>query len=279
MNTLASDTAVEPLGDGRYRASLSQDWSVWEAWGPNGGYLASITLRAVGAHTSFERPASLNCHYLSVPRFDPVEVQVTTLKATRRAESLRATMTQNGKPVLEATVWVVSGALPGPQRRWTGLPETPPPLVVPTMEERLAAEGWAGFPFFKNIEFRPVRWIEGGVTRPAGDPLGLAWQRFRPQATFADDPWADACRATVLIDYSQFSGISWAFPVSEITFVPQSLDLYVAYHDAAADDEWLLCEGRGIAAGGGLIGGEAKVWSATGSLVANGTQQILCRQL
>ena len=46
MGDLAADTAVEPLGDGRYRASVSRDW---EIWGPMGGYIASIALRAAGA--------------------------------------------------------------------------------------------------------------------------------------------------------------------------------------------------------------------------------------
>ena len=43
MGDLAVDRAVEPIGDGRYRAMVSQDW---EIWGPMGGYVASIALRA-----------------------------------------------------------------------------------------------------------------------------------------------------------------------------------------------------------------------------------------
>ena len=42
MGDLAVDTAIEPLGDDRYQATLSREWAVW---GPNGGYLASIALR------------------------------------------------------------------------------------------------------------------------------------------------------------------------------------------------------------------------------------------
>ena len=54
MAALDDDTALEG-GDGHYRAHLSESWRIW---GPNGGYLAVIALRAAGAHTPFRRPAS-----------------------------------------------------------------------------------------------------------------------------------------------------------------------------------------------------------------------------
>ena len=41
MGDLTGDTAVEPMGAGRYRAILSQDW---EIWGPMGGYVAACAL-------------------------------------------------------------------------------------------------------------------------------------------------------------------------------------------------------------------------------------------
>ena len=41
MGDLGEDTAVEALGDGRYRAHVNRDW---EIWGPEGGYIASIAL-------------------------------------------------------------------------------------------------------------------------------------------------------------------------------------------------------------------------------------------
>ena len=40
-----AETAVTPLGDGRYSAGLDRSW--WVQRGPNGGYLAAIVLRAL----------------------------------------------------------------------------------------------------------------------------------------------------------------------------------------------------------------------------------------
>ena len=56
MGDLEVDTRVERRGDG-FVAQLSRDW---EVWGPNGGYVASIALRAAGAVSRFRRPASFS---------------------------------------------------------------------------------------------------------------------------------------------------------------------------------------------------------------------------
>src|SRR5687768_16289584 len=107
MGDLARDTAVEPTGRGEegggtFTAKLSRDW---EIWGPMGGYVASVALRAAGAVSPFSRPASFFCQYLSVATFDAVDLRVTTLRSARTAAAHRVEMTQGGKPILEATVW------------------------------------------------------------------------------------------------------------------------------------------------------------------------------
>ena len=53
----------------------------WEIWGPCGGYVAAIALRAAGAESPFARPASFFCHYLSVADFAPVDLVVTPLRS------------------------------------------------------------------------------------------------------------------------------------------------------------------------------------------------------
>jgi len=55
---MASDlelaTRVEG-GRGSYRAVLSRQWGIW---GPNGGYLAAIALRAAGREAAIPQPRS-----------------------------------------------------------------------------------------------------------------------------------------------------------------------------------------------------------------------------
>ena len=56
MGDLGVDTAVTG-GDGRYEAELSDDWRIW---GPQGGYIASLALRAAGRECGRPRPASIS---------------------------------------------------------------------------------------------------------------------------------------------------------------------------------------------------------------------------
>ena len=46
MGDLGTDTQVEQVDEGRFRATPSPAWNIW---GPMGGYIASFALRAVGA--------------------------------------------------------------------------------------------------------------------------------------------------------------------------------------------------------------------------------------
>lgn len=101
MGDLDRDTALAGA-DGRYTASLSEDWRIW---GPNGGYVAAIALRAAGAASRFHRPVSFACHFLGVGAFGPAEVAVTPLRTARAAESLRVVLAQEGRAFLEAQVW------------------------------------------------------------------------------------------------------------------------------------------------------------------------------
>jgi len=101
MGDLALDTKLTG-SVGRYSATISRDW---EIWGPNGGYIAAIALRAAGEHSRFGRPVSIAGHFLGVANFDEVILEAKTLRLTKRAESIRVTMTQNKQPIFEALVW------------------------------------------------------------------------------------------------------------------------------------------------------------------------------
>src|ERR687888_1917347 len=60
VRDLGADTAVSGSA-GRYSATLHEGWDIW---GPQGGYVAGVALRAAGELTSFRRPASFSCHFL-----------------------------------------------------------------------------------------------------------------------------------------------------------------------------------------------------------------------
>ena len=123
MGDVEVDTAPEHLGDGRYRAQVDGDW---EIWGPCGGYVAAIALRAAGAESPFARPASFYCHYLSVAAFAPVDLVVSPLRAGRTVLAQRVEMSQEGRPVLQAMVWSV-GDVEGLEHDDVTPPDVPDP--------------------------------------------------------------------------------------------------------------------------------------------------------
>jgi acyl-CoA thioesterase len=270
MGDLSDDTTITSVGPEHHRATVSSDWDLF---GPVGGYLAALALRAAGVQTGLHRPVSLACHFLAVPRFEPVDLEVTSLRRTRRAESLRVGMAQDGKPVLEALVWAAAADLAGPERTWLARRDVPSPDDLPTFAVEDTGSGFTGLPFWKNLEIRSVV-FDGDSLESGTDPVVRAWDRFTPRATF-DDPWVDACRSVVIADVSQFPAIAKGF--DPLTFMAPTVDLYVAFHAAAPDDPYLYVEATGSAAGAGVLGARVGIWGSAGGLLATGTSQLLCR--
>lgn len=275
MGNLQVDIAIEG-GDGEWKAKLSPDW---EIWGPNGGYLASIALRAAGAHSGLPRPASLVCHYLDVARFDELRLHTRTLRASRRAESIEVLATQDGRSVLAALAWIVADDLDGLTCDAGPVPEVPEPGVLSSTDELLPEDDRGqAFPFWANLEHRPTSWIppEAWEARSGGAPEMTSWLRFRPQANFAD-PFVDAARLVVLLDTFPWPAASRAFAPDQLTHIAPSLDVGVVFHRLDPASEWLLVRAASPAADNGLVGGTAQVWSESGKLLATATQQMLCR--
>jgi acyl-CoA thioesterase len=270
MGDFAIDTAVEGR-DGHYRAHLSRDW---EIWGPNGGYVAAIALRAAGAHAPFRRPASFSCHFLSVAEFSEVDLAVTTLLASKRAMSVRVSMTQQQRPILEALAWIVNEA-DGLEHDAARMPEVPSVARLKSIEELVPeSERQGGYRFWQNLEARPINWVHWDQ-RPARPPVWQEWYRFRPQATF-DDPFVDAARSLLLIDTLLWPAACQPYP-RDSPYIAPSVDVSASFHRLAPDCEWLLCDAAAPIAAHGLIGGTSRIWSPDGRLLASGGGQLLCR--
>jgi acyl-CoA thioesterase len=273
MGALDVDTEIEG-DDGHYRAHLNEDWRIW---GPNGGYLAALALRGAGSHTAFRRPASFSGHFLGVADFTDVQLEVRTLRRTKRAESVAVSMSQHGAPILEAIVWAV-GAVDGLEHQAEGPPDVAPPDELPSLQDRFGGEDEGPvFPFWDNLELRPCDWIDDWEQRPPGQFRQQGWYRFRPTATFAD-PYLDAGRALLVLDTVMWPAADRGHPENREWYAP-SIDVQARFHSLAPDEPWLLADASSPAAADGLIGGTAAIWSESGRLLATGGQQMLCRPI
>ena len=274
MGDLGIDTAVEDCGDGRYRATLSQDW---EIWGPMGGYVAAVALRAAGASVDHPRPAAFSCHYLGVARFEPVDIRVETRKSGRSASAQRVEISQEGRPILDAMVWSAADN-EGLEHDETTPPAVAGPSELPSITELLPPDAESPFPFWRNFDAKPLHFE---VDWPPEGPRPAQWQewlKFLPQATF-DDPWLDAARSVILVDLPSWPSAHRPHAWQQPPFMAPTLDLNVAFHQPTAAEEWLLCDGAAPLSTRGLFGWTARVWSPGGALHASGGGQCLYRKV
>jgi len=261
-----TDTAVTRVGsDGRYHSTLSPDWAVW---GPNGGYVAAIALRAALAESRLPRPASLQCHFLAVGEFAPVELCVSSLGGSKRAESLRVEVTQNGRALVVASVWMVDDGLSGFAHDFATAPAVAKPAALRGYQD-LTEDYPQWYPIWRSIEGRPLRWRE-----PPGRPEWQTWMRFTD--TEVPDREADALRQLFWLDFPGWNATiaahAWPF-----RYLTPNLDLTVQFHAFAPEAEWMLADGVVPLAQDGLIGCSSRLWTEDGRLLASGTSKHLCR--
>jgi acyl-CoA thioesterase len=274
MGDLAIDTAVEPTGPTTFACDLSPDW---EIWGPNGGYLASVALRATGLASGRARPASINAHFVGAGRSALVEITVTVNRETKVATSVSVRIAQDGRLLLVASVWGVDGDLDGLEHHTSlGPHDVGDPETYPTVAELLGDQ--AGPPrhaFWQNIEQRPTEWTTDWDNRTAGEPATRAWVSFVPTATF-DDPWVDACRSLILIDLDSWPSACRAH-LGDLEHFAPTIEVTARFIGSTVDEPWLLSEARAPVATDGLVAGTGQIWTRDRRLVALGGSTLLCR--
>jgi acyl-CoA thioesterase-2 len=274
MGDLATDTAVRVRGEGLFEATLSADW---EIWGPMGGYVAACALRAAGASTPELRPAAFSCHYLSVAQFGAVDIRVSTRKRGRTAVAQRVEITQDDRPILDAMVWSVAD-VEGLEHDETIAPDIPGPELLPSVEELLPDDAQPPFPFWNNLDEKPLEFEPQWPPDGPREARWQAWLRFRPTATF-NDPWADATRCVILVDLASWPSAHRPHAWKQPGFMAPTLDLNVAFHAPTRGQDWLLCDGAAPISTGGLFGWTTRLWSPGGQLHASGGGQCLYRRM
>src|SRR5207237_398747 len=93
------------------------------------GAIAVALGRPAGAEAAIKNPATFYCQFLRVARFEAIEAAVAVVQAGRRSESIRVSLVQGGKPVLEG---LLRTALPGDgiEHEAYTAPEVPAPETL-----------------------------------------------------------------------------------------------------------------------------------------------------
>jgi acyl-CoA thioesterase len=269
MGALAADTAIRDEG-GKLSATLSRDW---EIWGPNGGYVSAIALRAAGKIAPGDhRPATFSGQYLSGGQFADVEIEADAVRKGRTAWCINVALLQNGKRLQQAQVWTTNKA-EGPHKIDRKMPDVPGPASLKSWRDLVAPEpGQTHYRFWDNFEGKPVRFIPRGEADPLGS-IEQEWYRYLPPVQ-AGDPFLDFARALIFIDTLQWPAFCHGLK-EQPDYIAPSLDVTAWFHERPGAGEWLLVDARADVASGGLIHGSVHVWSEDGRPVASGGSNML----
>src|SRR5919202_6424951 len=136
MSKFERDTSVTEIEPGVFEGAINRDW--WIVFGPNGGFLAAMLVKAMGVAVADEARAarSLTIHYTAAPAEGRVRIRTTIERAGRSQTTVTARMEQGDRSIALAIV-----AFSLPRRASIAFDDAAPPDVPPP-EEVAAVEPW-----------------------------------------------------------------------------------------------------------------------------------------
>src|SRR5258708_798792 len=290
MTVFDEAIAVRRRSDGVYETHPDQRFALVAPGGTtppavNGGVLIATVLRAVLDCSPLPHPVATSAHFLRIARLAPAEIHVTWLKTGRTAATARATLIQDGEPVLETTVTTgtvplaargngraagkrygsgpAGGSAGGDGLTWTDAPPALPPIEqcveLGPWRGTVAPDGTAGYAAQIRMLFDPavIGWADH-------DPSGLP--EMRGYFGLREDREPDALLLALAVDglppvVFGLGATGWA-PTVELTMymrmVPTAGPLRVA--------------ARSRHVSGGWFDEEAEVWVSAGNLAAQSRQ-------
>lgn len=167
MGAFSEDTAVAPLGDGRFTATVTDRWSVIGS-APNGGYLMAIAARAMAEVSAHPDPVTVTAHFLRPPTLGELVVETDVVKAGRRHTHLTARLLQDDRECVRLlAAFGDLETLDGPSRVDRQPPELPP--VEGCFDPNAADDGGFAPPILRRFDHRmppgAMDWVAG---RPSG---------------------------------------------------------------------------------------------------------------
>jgi len=252
-------TAVERIGDGRYRALL--DHAFWVVRGPNGGYLAAILLRALSDHLGEpgRQPRSLTVHYLRAPAEGEARIETRIERRGRSLATLSARLSQGGATCALALAafsppWEAAGEFDHARAPAVPSPDDLAPLTatvpIPIREQFELRPLWGAAPFSGADEATVGGWIRTTDHRP------LDWLLVAALT----DAWYPA-----------------AFPVLDRPAAMPTVDLTIHFRAQPPPNAngWALARFRSRLARDGFVEEDGELWTPDGTLVAQSRQLAL----
>ena len=260
VGRLEQDSPLVLVADGTFETTLSHDWGTGDA--PNGGYLISLIMRAIGRVLPAPHPLTTTAHYNARVEAGPAIITVEPTKVGRTLGRATARLMQDGRECIR--VMAVSGVLETEPVLYT----TPPGFELAPLDQcdalQLGTPGGVRSTVRERFEIRydpdSVGWARG---EPSGTPRMSAW--VRPKDGSEPDIFmlpvvADALPAT-------------AFDVGYTSWVP-TIELTVHVRAEPAPG-WLRAGYSSRQVAGGLMEEDCEIWDSAGRLVLMSRQLVL----
>jgi acyl-CoA thioesterase len=258
---LDQDTAITALGDGIYAARIDRGW--WIERGPNGGFVAALVLRALGATAASvvegppRPPRSLTVHYLSPPREGAVRLETEVERNGRQITFVSGRLRQDDR-LLAIAQAAFSAPIPGAAAFDDTVPPSPP------APEELAAVDLGDGPAIPMRDRYEMRWVVG-----APPPARIERAEAGGWIRLAEPQRADHLLLTVLTD-------AWMPPLFSrlgLRVGVPTIDLTIHFRTADVPDvDWFFVRFSSRFATEGFVEEDGEVWSRDGHLLAQSRQ-------
>jgi acyl-CoA thioesterase len=259
------ETAVTPEDTETFTAEIDPSW--WVAFGPNGGYLAAIVLRAMQQALANEawQPTSLTLHYPAAPAVGRCQIITRVERKGRSLTTLSARLVQGDRLCVLA---LAAFALPRPSAITFAertMPAVPPPEELPPMETSAAPPAFTG-----RFDYR---WA-------LGDPPFSGSQQARAGGwmRLAEPRLIDTLLVAAFLD----GWVPAVFPRLTRPEAVPTVDFTIHFRtrlplpDAHTQD-FALGVFTSHFASGGFFEEDGELWSPTGVLLAHSRQLAILR--
>jgi acyl-CoA thioesterase len=252
MFVFDEDTEVKAEGNHRYAGRISERWSIGPV--PNGGYVLSVGLSALGHSLERPDPLTVTGHFLRPAAPGPVAIWVEPIKRGRTYSTGMARLIQEDREVLRVlatygTLGTEGGFayVAGRPPEFKKLVARSPTLQMPEIGQRFEVEA----------DQETMSWVEGKGSGSAEIRARLRFSDGRPPDTRSLALLADALAPPVF----NVMGQGWV-PTIELT----------VHMRARPRSQWLNCVFRSRFVFGGHLDEDGELWDETGQLVAQSRQ-------
>src|SRR3954447_4065298 len=272
MSKFDRDTSVSEIEAGVFEGHVNRDW--WIVFGPNGGFLAAMLVRAMAAAVDDppRAPRSLTIHYTTAPAEGSVRIATTIERAGRSLTTVSARMEQAGRLIALAIGAFSRERIAAVEFSEAAAPEVPAPEAVPLMT-------MAGTPppFTRQWEIRPAIGTPP-FSGSGGSTLTGGW--IRPLNMVGDgSPGPDPIDAALVAQLADAWLPAVFTRLTEPNAVP-TIDLTIHFRaDLPLPADYVLVTFESRLSQGGFVEEDGAIWTRDGRLVAHSRQLALLQAL